>query len=64
VTDTSEGGWADSVDNLDRQHRRLLEVIAGLGPAQLADTVPGKDYPTAVMLHGPAAPGPFPWGPC
>jgi hypothetical protein len=54
VTDTSEGAWAAALDNLDRQHRRLLDVIAGLDPARLDETVPGKDYPAAVMLHGTA----------
>ena len=54
VTDTSEGAWAAALDNLDRRHRRLLDVIAGLDPARLDETVPGKDYPTAVMLHGTA----------
>jgi len=54
VTDTSAGAWAAALDSLDRQHRRLLEAIAGLDPARLDETVPGKDYPTAVMLHGAA----------
>ena len=54
VTDTSEGAWAAALDNLDRQHRRLLDVLAGLDPARLDETVPGKDYPTAVMLDGTA----------
>jgi hypothetical protein len=54
VTDTSEGAWAAALDNLDRQHLKLLEVVAGLDPALLDETVPGKDYPTAVMLHGTA----------
>jgi hypothetical protein len=54
VTDTSAGAWAAALDSLDRQHRRLLEAIAGLDPARLEEIVPGKDYPMAVMLHGTA----------
>jgi hypothetical protein len=54
VTDTSEGAWADALDNLDRQHRKLLDVISGLDAERLDETVPGKDYPTAVMLDGTA----------
>ena len=54
VPDTSEAAWAAALDNLDRQHRRLLDVIVGLNAAQLDETVPGKTYPVAVMLHGTA----------
>jgi hypothetical protein len=54
VTDASEGAWTAALDNLDRQHRRLLDVIAGLDAGRLNETVPGKDYPMAVMLHGTA----------
>lgn len=51
VTDTSAVAWAAALEHLDRQHRKLLEVVAGLG-AKLDAVVPGKDYPVAVMLHG------------
>ena len=54
VTDTSEAAWAAALDHLDRQHRKLLDVVAGLNAAKLDETVPGKDYPVAVMLHGTA----------
>ncbi len=54
VTDTSESAWASSLDNLDRQHRKLLDVIAGLSVDKLDETVPGKTYPVAVMLRGTA----------
>ena len=36
------------------EHRRLLDVVAGLDAAKLDAIVPGKDYPVAVMLHGTA----------
>jgi hypothetical protein len=54
VTDTSEAAWAAALANLDRQHVRLLAVVAGLDAARLDETVPGKNYPVAVMLHGTA----------
>jgi hypothetical protein len=54
VTDTSATPWAATLDELDRRHRRLLDVIAKLDAAGLDRTVPGKDYPAAVMLHGTA----------
>ena len=54
VSDPGDAAWESALENLDRQHRRLLEVIAGLDAARLDETVPGKDYPAAVMLHGTA----------
>jgi hypothetical protein len=54
VTDSSEASWSITLENLDRQHRRLLEVIAGLSEGRLDETVPGKDYVVALMLHGTA----------
>ena len=54
VTATGEAAWAAALDELDRQHRKLLDVVAGLDAARLEGTVPGKDYPPAVMLHGTA----------
>jgi len=54
VTDSGDAAWAAALDNLDRQHRNLLDVVANLDPAKLHEIVPGKDYPVAVMLHGTA----------
>lgn len=54
VTDASDAAWAAALDELDRQHRKLLDVVAGLDAAKLNAIVPGKDYPVAVMLHGTA----------
>src|SRR5262245_60973835 len=34
VTDSSEAAWAAALENLDRQHRKLLDVIAGLDAAK------------------------------
>jgi len=38
-------------DNLDRRHRKLLGVIAGLSADKLDETVPGKTCPVTGMLH-------------
>ena len=54
VSDRGDAAWESALENLDRQHRQLLDVIAGLDAARLDETVPGKDYPAAVMLHGTA----------
>jgi hypothetical protein len=54
VTETSEAAWVAALEDLDRQHQRLLEVVAGLDAARLNEVVPGKDYPVPVMLHGTA----------
>jgi hypothetical protein len=52
VTETSEAGWADAREDLDRRHRELLQVIAGMDSARLEAIVPGKSYSFAVMLAG------------
>jgi hypothetical protein len=54
VTDASDAAWAAALDDLDRQHRKLLAVVSGMDAAKLDETVPGKPYPVAVMLHGTA----------
>jgi hypothetical protein len=54
VTDTSEAAWLAALDGLDRRHRKLLEVVAGLEPGRRDEAVPGKGYPVAVQLHGTA----------
>lgn len=54
VNDMSNAAWVAALDELDRQHRKLLGVVAGLDAAKLDAIVPGKPYPVAVMLHGTA----------
>jgi hypothetical protein len=54
VLDTSPSAWEAALAALDREQRLLREVVAGLDAARLGEIVPGKDYPTAVMLHGTA----------
>jgi hypothetical protein len=54
VTETSEAAWAAALEDLARQHQRLLDVVARLDAAKVDEVVPGKDYAVAVMLHGTA----------
>src|SRR5439155_16563823 len=54
VTDTRPEAWDASLAELERQQRRLRQVVAALDPARLDEIVPGKDYPVSVMLHGTA----------
>ncbi len=46
--------WEADLGRLDVQVRRLREAVAAFDPARFGDTVPGKDYPVAVMLDGTA----------
>ena len=52
--DASDEAWQKTLADLDRQHRKLLEVVDELDDTQLDRIVPGKSYPIAVMLHGTA----------
>lgn len=52
VNETGEAAWNATLAELERRHQRLLDVVTGLDPARLDEIVPGKNYPTAVMLHG------------
>jgi hypothetical protein len=54
VADTTEAAWAAALDDLERRHGALLRVVGSLEAARLDETVPGKNYPVAVMLHGTA----------
>jgi len=54
VAEASRSAWEATVAELDQRVRALRELVAGLDPARLDETVPGKDYPVAVMLHGTA----------
>ena len=54
VTDTGDAAWTAALAELDRRHGELLRVVGGLEASRLEETVPGKDYPVAVMLHGTA----------
>jgi hypothetical protein len=52
VTDDGDTAWAAVRGTLDRRHRKLLDVVAGLDASKVDETVPGKTYPVAVTLHG------------
>lgn len=54
VSGEGDAAWSAALDNLDRQHHQLLDVVASLDAAKLQEIVPGKDYAVAVMLHGTA----------
>jgi hypothetical protein len=54
VTDAGDAAWAAVLEDLDRRHGELLRVVGSLEAWELDTTVPGKDYPVAVMLHGTA----------
>jgi hypothetical protein len=54
VTDLGDAAWAAALESLDRQHEELLRIVGRLSAARLDETVPGKNYPVAVMLHGTA----------
>src|ERR1700722_9518666 len=52
VTETGGAACAAALSALDRRHRELLAVVAGLDEGRLGEIVPGKNYPVVVMLHG------------
>jgi len=54
IADGSPAGWEAALAELDHRVRALRELVVGLDTARLDATVPGKDYPVAVMLHGTA----------
>ena len=54
VTGSGPAAWAEALAELDRRHQELRRVVAGLSVARLGETVAGKDYPVAFMLHGVA----------
>jgi hypothetical protein len=54
VTDASHAAWAWALDNLDCQHRKLPAVVVGQDAAAIDETVSGKTYTVAVMIHGTA----------
>jgi hypothetical protein len=54
VADPSPSAWAATLAELDARVRALRKLVTGLDPARLDETVPGKDYSVALMLHGTA----------
>jgi hypothetical protein len=54
VTDSSPAAWKATVAEFDLRIRQLRETAQALDPAKLDQSLPGADYPVAVMLHGTA----------
>lgn len=54
VADASPAAWAATLAQLDDRVRVLRELVVGLDLAKLDQTVPGKNYSVALMLHGTA----------
>jgi hypothetical protein len=54
VPEVSDEARAAALGRLDRRHRELPAVVAGLDAGILDLIVPGEPYPVAVMLHGTA----------
>lgn len=52
VEDPGPGEWMRSRERFEEGHRRLRQSLSRLADSQLADTVPGRDYPFYVMLYG------------
>ncbi|WP_406694529.1 DinB family protein [Singulisphaera sp. Ch08] len=54
VTKFGPEAWAESLQEMDRQHARLIEAVSTLDEATLNETVAGKNYSTAHMIRGVA----------
>jgi uncharacterized damage-inducible protein DinB len=52
VLDTSDAAWRAAIEGIKRNHAELLETVAGVDDARLAEIVPGKPYSVYFMLHG------------
>jgi hypothetical protein len=54
VADASPAAWTATLAELDGRVSALRQIVAGLDPAKLEQTVPGNNYSVALMLHGTA----------
>jgi uncharacterized damage-inducible protein DinB len=52
VSDTSREAWRRARDRFEDVHRSLRHAVAALPDECLCATVPGRDYPMYLMLHG------------
>lgn len=52
VRDVSEPAWKKALEDLEQGHLQLRQSITQLTDERLGETVPGRDYPVYVMLHG------------
>lgn len=52
VCDTSPEAWLRARERFEDVHRQLRRAVADVPDSRLSDTVPGRDYPLYLMLHG------------
>src|SRR5882724_2736424 len=52
ISDTSAAAWKETLSELDRQHRALMEAIEKFPEAKLDAELPGGDYTYYVTMHG------------
>jgi len=52
VESTGEAAWKETLEELDRVHKGLVEDISGFDETRLDETVPGASYSFYNMLHG------------
>jgi len=52
VPEPTVAAWEDALAALDARYETLLERVRGLGDAQLARPVVGRQYDLYAMLHG------------
>ena len=52
MTEDTAEAWTRTLDCLDCFHAALGTVLARFPDARLAETVPGRDYPYYVLVHG------------
>jgi uncharacterized damage-inducible protein DinB len=52
VPPVSDETWGKAIADLDAAHAELLAATVQLGEPGLWNTVPRRDYPVYVMLHG------------
>src|SRR5262249_37174645 len=54
ITDSSPAAWTATLAELHSRIGALRELVASFDQGKLHQTLPGKDYPVALMLHGTA----------
>jgi len=52
VADSSESGWAETLQHLRDTQQKLMEAVKVFDPMRLMCSVPGTDYTYYVMIHG------------
>jgi uncharacterized damage-inducible protein DinB len=52
VHDTSPGAWRRAVDLLFQGHLALSQALSRFPESRLDETVPGKQFPFYILIHG------------